>query len=334
MGKYLKLFSKLSEYQDFINSSEYIEPNVTLITGSKSLYYNNKLSSSDGMGEIESFIMEYLSFELIDNSMISFGNTENTIQYSLDKEQWDELAVDERISVTAGKTIYFKASNPSIGEEYGIGTFSSTGRFNVKGNIMSMLYGDNFDNQVDLTGKKACFNRLFTSCTTLVDASKMVLPATSLSEYAYYGLFQFCTSLTSAPKLPATALTTGCYYMMFQGCTSLVNAPELPATTLASSCYTGMFQGCTNLKSTPALPATTLSSYCYYLMFHSCSNLNNITMLATDISATDCLREWVRDVAPTGTFYRNPEMTSLPIGIDGIPEGWKVEGITGNDILL
>ena len=303
---------------------------MTLITESESLYYNNKSSSSDGMGGVESSIKEYLSFELIDNSMISFGNTENTIQYSLDKVQWHELAVDERISVTAGKTIYFKASNPSIGEKYGIGTFSSTGRFNVRGNIMSMLYGDNFENQVDLTGKTICFNRLFDSCTTLVDASKMLLPATSLSEYAYYGLFKDCTNLTSAPKLPATTLAEGCYYFMFYGCTSLVNAPALPATTLANSCYGSMFQGCTNLKYTPELPATTLTNYCYYGMFEGCSNLNEIRMLATDISAENCLSKWVEGVSPTGTFYRNPEMTSLPTGVNGIPEGWTVWS-TGED---
>ena len=44
------------------------------------------------------------------------------------------------------------------------------------------------------------------------------------------------------------AMTNECYTGMFQGCTSLTTAPELPATSLANFCYGYMFQGCTNIK--------------------------------------------------------------------------------------
>ena len=47
-------------------------------------------------------------------------------------------------------------------------------------------------------------------------------------------------------------------------------------------------------------------------------------MLATDISATNCLDNWVRNVASTGTFVKAASMTSLPSGEDGIPLGWTV----------
>jgi len=47
-------------------------------------------------------------------------------------------------------------------------------------------------------------------------------------------------------------------------------------------------------------------------------------MLATDISATNCLGGWVSNVSSTGTFVKNPAMTSLPNGINGIPNGWTV----------
>jgi hypothetical protein len=48
-------------------------------------------------------------------------------------------------------------------------------------------------------------------------------------------------------------------------------------------------------------------------------------MLATDISANSCLYRWVWGVSSSGIFIKNPLMTSLPSGIDGIPEGWTVE---------
>ena len=59
-------------------------------------------------------------------------------------------------------------------------------------------------------------------------------------------------------------------------------------------------------------------------MFNSCSSLNNITMLATDISATNCLNNWVKGVSATGTFTKAASMTTLPAGDSGIPSGWTV----------
>jgi hypothetical protein len=59
-------------------------------------------------------------------------------------------------------------------------------------------------------------------------------------------------------------------------------------------------------------------------MFDGCSKLNYIKMLATNISAGSCLSSWVSGVASTGTFVKNPAMTSLPTGSSGIPKGWTV----------
>jgi hypothetical protein len=47
-------------------------------------------------------------------------------------------------------------------------------------------------------------------------------------------------------------------------------------------------------------------------------------MLATNISAKNCLSDWVRGVSKTGTFVKHPDMDSLPTGNYGIPEGWTV----------
>ena len=51
-------------------------------------------------------------------------------------------------------------------------------------------------------------------------------------------------------------------------------------------------------------------------------------MLATDISASNCLRFWTWHVAKTGTFTKAAEMTSLPSGDSGIPSGWTVVDYT------
>ena len=85
-----------------------------------------------------------------------------------------------------------------------------------------------------------------------------------------------------------------------------------------------MFQGCTSLTTAPELPATTLKNYCYECMFYVCTKLNYIKCLATDISATDCTKNWVYGVASTGTFAKASSMTSWTTGVNGIPTGWTV----------
>ena len=62
-------------------------------------------------------------------------------------------------------------------------------------------------------------------------------------------------------------------------------------------------------------------------MFSGCTNLNYIKMLATDISADGCLETWVNNVSSTGTFVKDPNMTSLPTGDSGIPNGWTVQDV-------
>lgn len=115
------------------------------------------------------------------------------------------------------------------------------------------------------------------------------------------------------------------FYRLFTN-TNLLSAENLilPATTLASGCYNNMFRDCTSLTTAPELPATTLVDRCYQYMFYGCSSLNYIKCLATDISATSCLRNWVNGVASTGTFVKAASMTSWTTGVNGIPTGWTV----------
>ena len=44
-------------------------------------------------------------------------------------------------------------------------------------------------------------------------------------------------------------------------------------------------------------------------------------MLATNISATNCLKNWVSWVASTGTFVKNAKATWNVVGTSGVPTG-------------
>ena len=291
---------------------------------------------------------QYLIIEAIEDGTFTFtGTSSNSLSYSLDDGQtWTALASGTASpTVTAGNKIMWKGiTTPN---RYGIGKFSSTGRFNTYGNIMSIVYGDNFEGQTVIGNFQ--FYSLFDN-SKVVSAKNLVLPATTLAQECYLQMFQGCTNLTSAPELPATTLAQECYAEMFIDCTSLVNAPALPSTTLAEACYVSMFYGCRNLTSAPALPSTTLADYCYdsmfsrcsslvtapqlpattlregcyQSMFNGCTNLNNIKCLATDITASYCTPNWVDGVAASGTFTKASSMTDWTTGTNGIPSGWTV----------
>ena len=177
--------------------------------------------------------------------------------------------------------------------------------FNVNAGDKVMFKGDNdtyapqaFSNS--FSGSTAGFE-VEGNIMSLIDSTGFTTATTLTSADTFYELFMNCTGLTSAENLvlPATTLTESCYYEMFSGCTSLTTAPELPATTLAYSCYYGMFNGCTSL--------------------------NYIKCLATDISANNCTYNWARNVSSTGTFIKNPNMSSWTTGSSGIPTGWTVQ---------
>ena len=197
----------------------------------------------------------------------------------------------------------------------------------------------------------SCYYGMFHGCTSLTVAPE--LHATTLALSSYTAMFYGSTSLTAPPELPATTLASQCYQAMFYGCRSLTVAPDLPATTLASRCYDGMFWECSNLKILPELPATTLASYCYWgtfrgtaveespilsaetlvegcynHLFMECPNLKKVTCLATNISANECLTDWITEVGEDGTFVKAPSMTSWPSGTSGIPNGWTVKDAT------
>lgn len=166
-----------------------------------------------------------------------------------------------------------------------------------------------------------CYENMFLCCKYLMYAPE--LPATKLSAYCYAGMFSNCVNLFKAPKLPATILAEGCYADMFSH-TAIMSAPQLPANYLKARCYERMFQGCENLSESPQLSATKLVGGCYAKMFEGCINLRNVTMLATDIDVKTGLSDWLSNVSSSGTFTKAKDMTSLPEGSSGIPNGWTV----------
>lgn len=321
--------------------------------------YNSATTSySLGVTEIN-YANHYLTFVALESGTFTFTNhgSGNNIQYSVDNgSTWTSLAsATATPTIASGSKILWKSTRTpgNASNNYGVGTFSSTGRFDVEGNAMSLLFGDSFTDKTSLSGKAGALGTLFNGCTTIVNAGNMVLPATTTvgncyfemflnctslvsapvlpattitGTQVYFEMFRGCTSLTTAPDLPATTITSYCYYRMFYGCSSLVNVQTtLPATSLQQSCYYQMFNSCTSLVTAPILPALTLYASCYGYMFYNCQQLKYVKMMATDISATNCLNNWMARVATGGTFVKNSAATWSVVGDSGIPSSWTVE---------
>ena len=228
-------------------------------------------------------------------------------------------------TITAGGTISWKIENAITPDSYdGIGRFAATGRFEVEGNIMSLVSGRQFTGSTSVGSYQ--FIKLFYNISGLTSAENLVLPATTLRRECYEDMFMDCINLIKAPKiLPATTLKYQCYRGMFEYCSGLTTTPELPATTLASECYAAMFADCKNLTAAPVLPATILVDYCYVEMFEGCRKLKSVTCYATDMGYYSTY-SWLNNVSSSGTFTK-PLGISWERSASGIPRGWTIVNV-------
>lgn len=477
MKKFFKLCKTEDEFNNIDMEYDISYPYVCSVKNSQNVKYFG-----------ENYDDDYLTFTILESGTITFKSTNDqvnkTISYSIDNgNTWIEFTsstTEQSLTsdnLNANDKIIIKGNNNSYASKIDntvyYNTFGGTAKVKVSGNIMSLLYGDNFKNKIELV-ESYSFYSLFYQYTNLISSKYLILPATTLKSYCYYNMFRGCANMIDVPNLPAIELTSNCYYAMFRGCTSIVKTQKLPAKYLSAGCYAamfmdctslvstydlpgeiiyegsyanmfrncsslkiapkmeatqldktssyyacqymfsgctslttayvpkitnllayteetnwtgayayyGMFQKCTSLKTLPTLYATTLGFACYclmfdgctgltdipadylpsnlnkvyqarcydcmfrgctnitrapdllatvlpekayYCMFSGCTKLNYIKMMAIDISEANCLGSWVSNVSSTGTFVKNAAATWDVTGNDGVPTGWTVE---------
>ena len=261
------------------------------------------------------------------------------------------------IHVKVGDKLAFRGNNASY---YGNGIgyechITSTADVYVYGNMMSLIHATDFATNYAMTGDWN-FAKLFrkagaqpwdppVTVTTIKShpTNDIVLPATTLTNNCYAGLFAGCSGITRAPELPATTMTVGCYQEMFRG-TGLTAVPALPTTVFQEyyydavnevehgsiDCYMQMFQDCTSLVTVPSnlLPATTLVHGVYQNMFEGCTGLTTLpTLPATDLTGGDqCYTSMFKDCT---------SLTSVPTNylpattLDLMCYAWMFAGCTG-----
>ena len=278
---------------------------------------NKYLSYTEENDDIElTYAKNYVTFiaKSSGNFKFSGSSATNAISYSTDNgETWSTPSTSVTYNVTSGTKVLWKGKMTPNSK--GIGTFSaSTASYDLEGNPLLFLFGDDYTEQSDISSFDYPFYYLF-SGSKCVNANNLILSAQTLSDNAYRSMFKNCTSLLTAPELPATNLSPNCYLGMFQGCSalttppsilpaqvlksnsyvamftdcvSLASAPEILATNfVANSCGT-MFSGCTSLTTAPALNAVTVGGSCFLSMFKGCTSLTTAPELPAATLATGC----------------------------------------------
>ena len=287
--------------------------------------------------EIDYFYIESLgdgnTISVVNKGDGSTSGVTPILEYSTDKNTWNTITFDWTsgehttelpVTLNTGEKMYFRNDTRLFSNSYNkYITFSSTVSSNVGGDIRTL------SNYLDVNIGRInsyMFKNLFYNNQYIVDASNLRLPYTTVAQSCYDGMFNGCTSLTTAPtELPATSLSFGysCYSAMFNGCTSLTTAPTLPATTLEQSCYNYMFQGCTSLTTAPELPATTLVEDCYSSMFNGCTSLTTAPELPATTLARICYSQMFSNCSKLTSAPKLPSTTLAPYCYNAMFSGCK-----------
>lgn len=237
-------------------------------------------------------------------------NDVTSMSYSLDMgETWTtysktDLQADRVITTpTIGKGGYvlWKGVCMRLSHTTANGSiFSSSGLFSVSGNPFSLIYGDDY---ASATTDKDWF-----SFTYMLYRSK-VYSATNL-------------------KINMASVKPGAYYYMFRECADLVLPPkEISCTGFPEGDrgqFEGMFYGCSSLEESPIINVSTLPRNALKVAFQYCTNIKKVTLLATDISHSGCLQNWLANVGASGTIIKRSAVT-LPSGTSGVPTGWTTQ---------
>lgn len=327
------------------DAEEYLSETSESLIKNKAVY-NQYMTENDTMDILRIVdpnidYSEPLTFEFIENSSIAFvcssSSFKLTISYKKTTEDtWHTLqsATNQSASIVgeAGDKIQVKGNNLSytdnsyVTRKVGFKDGMITGKVRVYGNIMSLVNGEYFKNIKGV--HPYAFSQLFRNNTYIVDASKLLLPATTLKEKCYESMFKNCSNLESAPELPTTNLDQYCYSEMFYGCVKLTKGPsELPATVLKNYCYSSMFYNCASIETVPILPAQTSVNQCYYNMLRGCPKLKEVTCLLTTISSPNDYNYWLYQ---SGTevenpiFKKAPTMSGWTVGDNCIPSNWTI----------
>ena len=254
--------------------------------------------------------LEYLTTKALGSGNITFTMPSGTgtyyiqnVSYRKNNGEWTTTINTENeviitVSVAANDIIEWKGTGIAVAAGGSLTTsskFGGTVQFNVYGNVMSILWGDDFIGQTQFpnTSRQRVMQGLFYQ-SSVVDASNLVLPATHLSNtHTYMGMFSECTSLVYPPAElpePESSVTLELTYIsMFNNCSSMIRCPDMKwgiLTTCKNGTFYQMFNNCAaltdNIPEKIEIQYYTANSSGYSIfrnMFANCTHITTIPSL-------------------------------------------------------
>ena len=284
-------------------------PNVSLCVQENEVYYNPM--PHNYLNDYLTFVaLEDTTFKLTIGSAVS-ESILSSISYSTDNgETWTTTnnVNSQTVTITTptiheGDKVLWKGSGTGVSTTINNSNrpstssiFSSSGRFNAEGNIMSLIYGDDFSDKNSVQGTYN-FALLFYSynmpdTAKIVSAKDMVFPIKSVPTCCYFRMFQGCTLVEAPSVIDVESVGTSGCTAMFWGCANLKTTPKFQATTLGVESCRAMFETCTGLETVTEIPtAVSADITSYNSMFNGCSGLTSITIGdgVTYISSSMCI---------------------------------------------
>lgn len=325
MAVYFHLFNTQEEFNNARTGSGYTEPWISAIKEQAGAAYN-KTEAEKPLTMTFHENGEFRWKARVNSSTI--GAVQRTIEYRINGGEWISItSVSENggtpVTVSAGDIVEFRGNNKCYASTINdtSGFSGITAQCDLSGNIMSLINPTGFS-QINTLESAFTFTMFFRNCPGIVNASKLALPVTGLTERCYSYMFWGDTGMVYGPDLPPVKnVPNGAYHTMFRDCTSLISGPKqigLPDSTIGENCCGDMYNGCTSLTTAPLLPAKVMGNNGYEQMFQGCSSLNYVKCGAEYLMPNN---NWLQGVAESGTFAAksNVEWVSGP---SGIPTGW------------
>lgn len=228
----------------------------------------------------------------------------NYARYSKDLSTWTDLTNgDNYINVNSGEKVYLRSTGITATYGFSIYNINTDFYYKVSGNILSLVYGDDFNGQeyIDRRGSTPQYqslalyggHSLFKNSTTLLYANNLYLNGYVLQYY----------QLNQDDPISTYVVEPFDFSSFFEGCTSLIlppilwvldrnNLPQNATDVICYGSYTGMFKNCNSLLRAPHIPTGFCtwiaggggsSSYNqvfkYSNMFENCTSITSVNDL-------------------------------------------------------
>ena len=287
MDKWLTQFNTYDEYENFLDSQDCPRLNVSYVVDDDQTYYFKDNTSTNFFTmkfttdwHVDSYIKlpgksiiykseenlyeaEYAKIRVKKNGETEFGDWGPYNGGSFDTGDTIQLSVkykDEYLNTENTYAAYLQS--PYDGNEH---------RAEISGNIMSMIYGDDFL----LYDSKDKFKFSSEWKETVSKADNLSMPRIITQKDCCANMFDN-TPITSLPKLPAKTVPEGCYQWIFGGCQNLtdLSSYKLDAKYVTDNSLLGMFNSCSYLTLPPQFNTLTFSAGAPIpYLFNECNNL-------------------------------------------------------------